>query len=285
MSLMGNLIGKIEKLGLKGIIKVNHKNQSQKRDSHDKTSQPITINGDINITINCSTPTQRQKAQEFLAQASQIKSLSAIFSELISQEQFAAPSTQNVDNLAALQEYDASSNDQASRAFINEVIPKSDRSIWLAALVIRHKFKIKDATVGNSLMLLRENYGAKGTTIANLCTSEYLEEQLIPLYQALKANGSAADFVSVYQDIIINCRFAVFISARRSYEENYQQVLKKIAAANQYRLERIFIYGIGQNNIKTIKKIIDNLIKSENLTREPEWEQKQNRLKVTVLIN
>lgn len=115
-----------------------------------------------------------------------------------------------------------------------------------------------------------ERYHGKGASVSNLCTAGYFESLIIPTFQELERNQPLSNdaFRAIYDDIIVNYPFAVFINQRMSSQEVEEMIIKKIEANKKNGSNRLNIHGIGGQNIEVIFKILEDIEKKSKIARK-----------------
>ncbi|MFH1094528.1 MAG: hypothetical protein V1739_10325 [Candidatus Omnitrophota bacterium] len=141
-------------------------------------------------------------------------------------------------------------------------IPADDLNIWRAALYMRTIFVAGDKELTKQLKCeLMQKYGDKGRNIANLCTANYLEDFLIPAYESLKKEYAENEevvnkkFKKLYKHIVWELPFTVFVDHGRTKKA----IIAEITTKKKYGFKFINIHGIGSDNVKKIKQIIESL--------------------------
>ena len=150
--------------------------------------------------------------------------------------------------------------------FIKLAIPSKDRSIWMAALVLRDEFK-----KGNQdrVRVIKEDmlrlHGTRAANITNLCTAGYLESEIIPLYEV--QSEELDKFNENYENIVMEYPFAVFVRSENSDKEVILQIKNKINQLLENHQPRVDIHGLGYKNVETINKAIRIITKeyAENI--------------------
>ncbi len=168
----------------------------------------------------------------------------------------------NVDNLTKISSiiYDRSRNKLLE--FIEKAIPIQDRALWISALTLRSTTNPEEIRrIKNDIVVVA---GHRGANIANLCTAQYLETRIIPLYNQLfeLTNGNEI-FADSYERIVTYPVFAVFVSGVRSQEEILDEIRNKTAIlltnGEQYQYT-IDIHGMNALNVAKIKKLLPTII-------------------------
>ena len=144
--------------------------------------------------------------------------------------------------------------------FLEKKIPVEDLNIWRAALYLRRYYlsddREKTAILKSQIM---QRYGAKGGNIANLCSSDYVTRFFIPLYDSLLEdfggdNEKATEaFKEKYKIIVNELPFSVFVC----WHDTPDKIMKAIEKRKAYGAKYVNIHGIGIENVKHIKEVIE----------------------------
>jgi hypothetical protein len=154
--------------------------------------------------------------------------------------------------LKDLYEYQKSKNeDKKVLDFFFPLISKDDYEALEAALYLRKKFNER-IDVRKLKEDIRRRFGDRGNNIANLCTAGYFERFLIPLY-----NYSKEDFKKIYEVVVSKSAMAIFVNSQMNDYEITQKLKGKIDLSKKYGLDFVHIHGIGEKNILTVRRWID----------------------------
>ncbi|MEK7513870.1 MAG: hypothetical protein AAB580_03185, partial [Patescibacteria group bacterium] len=66
-------------------------------------------------------------------------------------------------------------------------------------------------------------------------------------------------FLKVYEEIVLNYPFALFVHHEMSGKDIEESISKKIDLMRKYGISEFNIHGIGGENVEKIKKVIENL--------------------------
>jgi hypothetical protein len=166
-----------------------------------------------------------------------------------------------VEKLEDFQKYDQSDATRKPLGFLKNKIPSEDINIWRAALYLREHYRHKDHKLTTQVKReIRQKYGDKGGNIANLCSAEYLENFLEPLYFNLKEQYEAEDeaikeFKKTYKHVVTELPFTIFVS----HQSDLDGIKKEISKKRTYGHRHINIHGIGSGNTKTIENLLEEL--------------------------
>jgi hypothetical protein len=86
--------------------------------------------------------------------------------------------------------------------FVQAIIPKQDRSLWLTASILRSDNSSNPTVVERIKYDLRQKAGERGNNIANLCSTDYLKDEIIPTYNSLPEEGREEAFADYYESLV-----------------------------------------------------------------------------------
>ncbi len=227
---------------------LNNNNINSNNDSHDD-NRSVKIDIHINLPENREVPIK------------EIEEATKVMKQVLEQstpDGYLMSNPQSKDALKLIGSYDNISQKDASRKFVEENIPQYDRSLWFSALILKEEFKKGDNdTVGQLKHQISTASPGRGNNIANLCSAGYLESHIVPLYQYLVIeNGQQTLFVEIYETIVMEFPFAVFVSAERSIDEIEEEIVTKIKLVKKYGWVKVSVHGIGETNVSKIREII-----------------------------
>jgi hypothetical protein len=136
--------------------------------------------------------------------------------------------------------------------FFQNIIPMEDLEALESSLYLRKKF-IQRQDVKNLKEDIRTRFGDRGNNIANLCTAGYFENFLMPLF-----NSSQKDFKRIYDVVVSKSAMAVFVHSQMSDIKIAQDIKMKLEISKKYGIKFLHIHGIGDRNIRTIKKCVED---------------------------
>lgn len=167
--------------------------------------------------------------------------------------------------------------------YFRNKIPEEDIAILRAALTVRNLFN-KSQPVDNYLSDIRYKYGQHGANIANLCSADYFESQIKPMYEELskRPNFTPEMFLGNYQILVDSAPFAVFVSRTDSVQELLLQVIQKLEFNKMYGLKKLNIHGIGHENVKKIEELVEHKSLNTFYTDQPSVLIEGNVINVTI---
>jgi hypothetical protein len=142
-------------------------------------------------------------------------------------------------------------DDKRVLEFFEDAISDEDLEALESSLYLRRKFKEKKE-VNHLKEDIRTRFGDRGNNISNMCTAGYFEKYLIPLY-----NQSKENFKKIYELAVTKSALAIFVHSQMNDEEITNNIKQKLEMSKKYGLKFLHIHGIGEKNIKIIKKCID----------------------------
>lgn len=146
-------------------------------------------------------------------------------------------------------------------------IPLPDFIALRASLYLRVKYK-RNEGVSDLKKDILNRFGVRGKNIANLCTSGYFEELILPLLEELKKIADIETFKNLYEIIIKESAFAVFVNRTMSDEDVKTTIISRIEKNRKYGLPSLNIHGLGKKNVKKIKDTISELQSRAELSFE-----------------
>lgn len=167
--------------------------------------------------------------------------------------------TNNVKNLEKVSNVIYDRSRQPLLEFIQKVIPKQDKGLWISALAIRTANSMDEVKKIKLDMIY--SAGHRGANIANLCNAQYLESKIIPLYNKFfELPNGLETFLASYERIVSYPVFAVFVGETQSQAEILEEIRTKIAmllkGGDQYQLD---VHGINVTNVNRIKKLLPTI--------------------------
>lgn len=160
---------------------------------------------------------------------------------------------------------DNSSDVKSLLNFFKDKIPQEDWNALRAAMFIRKRFEMGLSSFDDTYTRkgdVIKKYGTRGKNICNLCTSGYFESMLIPLHDEMKKmpDYSAEKFLKIFNLIIDEEAFAIFVPGNMSTDEVKTTVEDKIRRNLRYGVNFVSIHGIGKWNVEKIKEAIGDIL-------------------------
>lgn len=168
--------------------------------------------------------------------------------------------------------------------FFKDKISPQDLEIIKAALYVRRCFERGEGIEGLKEGI-RQRHGKRGNNIANLCTSSYFENYLMPVYEHLvKISESERDaqeeFNNVFNTMAEELPISVFMCHKMSADEVKKQIINKVENNSKYGVRFLNIHGIGTHNIKTIQSTVAELEKTRDFKKNIKLDEKRQIISV-----
>lgn len=167
-------------------------------------------------------------------------------------------------------------NSQKGKESISSVlrphIPPADLRALEASLLMREYFKAHKDGVEDIKADIIERFGDRGRRIANLCTAGYFENLVSLCKENCDTPEGQAKFKSIYEMIISQEAFAVFVTGSMSEDQTEYAVVKKTASNMIYGKKYVDIHGIGTSNVKKINTVLKRLSKDSGFSKVKETE-------------
>jgi len=149
--------------------------------------------------------------------------------------------------------------------YLRNKIPVPDIPIWRVSLYLKKCFEAGEK-VGSLKSDISARYGERGRNICNLCSSNYIEDWLMPTYDLLEKNSENKDvalkkFKALYAKMVEELPFSVFVSSQDKEGEIRARIEIKMEANIKYGIKFLNIHGIGHRNIKRIYDTIKHIKK------------------------
>lgn len=135
--------------------------------------------------------------------------------------------------------------------FFQNIIPEEDFEALESSLYLKRKF-MQGQDIKQLKEDIRTRFGDRGNNIANLCTAGYFESFLMPLF-----NSSQKDFKEIYEVVVSKSAMAVFVHSQMDDAKIAGEIKKRLEISKKYGIKFLHIHGIGNRNIKTIKKCVE----------------------------
>lgn len=107
----------------------------------------------------------------------------------------------------------------------------------------------------NTLSDIIARFGERGKNICNLYTAGYFDSQIKPLYEEV-GTSDLLQFNQIYEQIVTESPYAVFIHAEMSVKNVGETVKQKMEISKKYGIKYLNIHGIGKDNVDKITILI-----------------------------
>ena len=129
------------------------------------------------------------------------------------------------------------------------------------------------------------NAGQRGANIANLCNQGYLSSHIIPLYDHLVTKfQNQQEFDELYERIVVDHIFVVFVSKIKSELELTQEISEKIAMVKQYGWNKVHIHALSYDNVRIARKAIDRVTAGSKIINDVQIKEDSTHLSATIFI-
>lgn len=167
--------------------------------------------------------------------------------------------------------------------FVQEIIPSKDKTIWKGALLLRRAHL--DGNQDRSRVIrqdLIDRYGDRARNITNLCTAGYLEQYIRPLWGKLSEQGETGSekFQEIYESIVTEQPFAVFVSSMSTEEQVIEEVHAKKDSVIKYGWRQLAIHGMGEQNIRKVQAVADKIKAETGVIPSVSVQRKFSHIKV-----
>jgi|GEM_PF-2544348 len=136
-------------------------------------------------------------------------------------------------------------------------IPTNDILILKACLLLRYQFEHDLKEYVWTRHQISQDYGQRGRNISNLFTAKYYETLILEMYKELQDQpNSVEQFKYMYEIIVNEYPFAVFINTTMTVEEIKEAIVRKLQSMNKYNVNNLHVHGLGQKNVKNINRAI-----------------------------
>jgi hypothetical protein len=186
-----------------------------------------------------------------------------VIKELLSpaiDEGFAVLEQGTTEKLLAIKKSYEDASNKIILDFFSDKIPHSDLQIWRASLYLRDVYN-SNGNVGTLKHDICTKYGDRGNNISNLCSAGYCESFIMPLYDYLKIQEGFVkeDFQNIYEQVVVDFPYALFINHRMREDEVIRVVKDKVETNLIYGFKSLKIHGISADNCTKIRKAIEFL--------------------------
>lgn len=166
------------------------------------------------------------------------------------------------DTIAEIKRNEEKPANQALLSTLREIVPATDIPIIRASLFLRKKLEEKKKPLPDLKDQILLKYGQRGARVSNLISAGYYEELIIPIYNKMKidAGFTRKDFENIYETIIVESAYAVFVNAACATKALRKLIYKKIVSNKRYARNSVNIHGLGKNNVDKIEAVIGNLV-------------------------
>lgn len=215
------------------------------------TDPPIEVDEDDGLTVDLASIDESRRAEALEHVMTNYEEGGEIFKVPTYEEKKAIEATDT-------------SRIEETLEFFRPIISNRHHRILEAALYLREAWE-QDRDVPSKKRDIVEKYGPDGRYIANLCTAGYFDEgrYFRELYSEMQEEDDwkEGDFRDVFEEIIKNQPFTVFVSRAQSADDVVIEVRAKLRKYERYGVDVNFIdvRGIGEDNRETIADALERL--------------------------
>lgn len=195
-----------------------------------------------------------------------LKELGQIINDSVNQDSSLVIENNSQKLLQDFQAVDSKTQTQKEIEYFTGKIPQKDIEILRASIYLKSVADRGEA-IHNLKTDIIARFGERGKNICNLYSTGYFNSQIKPLYQEV-GTSDLLKFNQVYEQIVTESPYAVFIHIGMSDKEVSQTVRKKMEISKKYGIKYLNIHGIGKENVDKITVLIKEL--TPELTSLPE---------------
>lgn len=133
---------------------------------------------------------------------------------------------------------------------------------------------------------IEKKFGSDGRSIANLCNAGYFDEggYLRELYYEMEASEDfvQSDYQDRFEEIIRYEPFTVFVSRYDSNKDILIETRRKLRKYNKYGVRFVDVRGIGQENIRKIRTVVNRL---DNIVENMQYKVKEEESDIRIRID
>lgn len=235
---------------LKQLLKIDIRDSFNITIKSNNTSKGVEYNEESKsffINLEKLSPAQKEEVKQILREA--VKEDDKVLLEQKSEE--------------LIQDFTLNENSKKAQSLLSYwkgKIPHDDFEALRASLYIRKLFQ--EGVSHNVIYKLKgdilKKYGPRGVKISNICSSEYFETMLQPLYEEMKKDPDFSNekFIEKYDIIINEAAFAVFINGSMTVDVVKSVIQAKIQRNLKYGIKFVNIHGIGKRNVIKIREAL-----------------------------
>lgn len=164
----------------------------------------------------------------------------------------------NAKILESYSKYSKRNQDKGIIDFFQGSIPSDDLDALKASLYIRSEMK-KGHPIHGLKNDIREKYGERGANIANLCSADYFEDELMPLLN----DATKQEFEEYYELAVGKKARALFVHSGMGVSEIKAEFNSMVAKGLKYHMKDFRIHGMGAVNVANLKSFFAEREKKE----------------------
>ncbi len=150
--------------------------------------------------------------------------------------------------------------------YFKEKLTKEDFEILKVSLFLRTRYRLKE-NVSRIKSDIIKRFGDRGKNIANLCSAEYFENFIRPLWDTIhksiaSKNEANQKFNEIFELIVRNGLLAVFVNYHMTENKLVSQIAGKIEESKKYGFamisEQLYVHALSRANVETVLQWIQN---------------------------
>ncbi len=199
--------------------------------------------------------------------------MAAIIKEGVDQE--GEPLKENMLQYSGeLDQYKEENSDKDLLDYFKGKISKEDYEILKISLFLRFRFRLKE-NVSDIKSDIIKRFGDRGKNIANLCSAEYFEEYIRPLWDTIhksvvKKDEADQKFKKIFELIVRDGLLAVFVHHKMTEDKLAAKIAGKIEESRRYGFvmisDQLYVHALSLPNVKTVLQWIKNNPEFPNVT-------------------
>lgn len=177
---------------------------------------------------------------------------------------------QSKELLAKFKTNESTSENQELINTLSKIMPAEDLKAFRCSLYVRDMFS-QHESIDNLKQDIIRRWGIRGSNICNLCTSYYFEKLIIPMYDSYnkKYGADGIDkFKKVYEIIVSETPFILFLLKRMDKEEITRRIIEKIKTSKKYGAKQLYIHALGKKIIEEVGEVLDEIKRAQKISFE-----------------
>lgn len=168
------------------------------------------------------------------------------------------------------------------------LVPAQDIPLLHACLYLRQCYRHGTPVEDHKAQITR-SYGPRGRNFANLCSAGYLEDWFLPLHTELQTRypedplTARAKFLSIYDVVLNELPWTIFVCARTSKAKTSAAVIDKIQKNLQNGVRFLNLHGLGETNVKRVLAMMPEIQKVTGAV-QAKMEQEPTRIFVRLEV-
>ncbi|MHB1810946.1 MAG: hypothetical protein ACYDCP_06115 [Thermoplasmataceae archaeon] len=168
--------------------------------------------------------------------------------------------------VSELEDYNEEDPDKELLAYFREKLTKEDFEILRISLFLRSRYRLKE-NVSKIKEDIVKKFGDRGKNIANLCSTEYFENFIKPLWEVIHKSiedkeTADREFYQIFELIVKNGLLAVFVHHYLTADKLSSLISKRIEESVRYGFamvsEQLYIHALSRQNVTTVVDWVEN---------------------------